>query len=66
MEDNDRERWAQSKFAKERWEKLSNNPIESWNNWMCGLRQMSIPCLISSHLQKLGKKIDMHKGMMEK
>ena len=65
MEDNEPERWAQSKFTKERWGKLNNNPIESWNNWMCRLRQMSIPCLISGHLQKLGKKMDMRKAEVE-
>ena len=48
----------QSKFSKERWAKLNNNPIESWNNWICGLRQVSIPSLISGHLQKLGCKMD--------
>lgn len=29
VEDNELERWAQSKFRKERWRKLNNNPIES-------------------------------------
>ena len=33
---------------------------------MCGLRQMSIPCLISGHLQKLGKKMDMRKAIVDK
>ena len=32
---------------------------------MCGLRQMSIPCLISGYLQKLGKKMDMRKATVE-
>lgn len=27
---------------------------------------MSIPCLISGHLQKLGKKVDMRKAAVEK
>ena len=44
VEDNELKRWAQSKFTKKRWGKLNNNPVESWNNWMCGLRQKSIPC----------------------
>jgi len=66
VEDNESERWAQSKFSKERWGKMNNNPIESSNNWMCGLRQMSIPCLISGHLQKLQKKMDMQKALVKK
>ena len=32
VEDNEPERWVQSKFTKERWGKLNNNPVESWNN----------------------------------
>ena len=55
----------QSKFTKERWGKLNNNPVESWNNWMCALRQMSIPCLVSGHIQKLGKKMDIRKATVE-
>ena len=66
VEDNEPERWVQSKFTKERWGKLNNNPAESWNNWMCGLRQMSIPSLISGHLQKLGCKMDRRKHDVEK
>jgi len=38
VEDNEPKHWVESKFVKERWGKLNNNPIESWNNWMCGLR----------------------------
>ena len=38
VEDNEPEYWAQSKFNKDRWGKLNNNPIESWNNWMRALR----------------------------
>ena len=66
VEDNEPERWVQSKFLKERWGNLNNNPIESWNNWMCGLRQMSISSLISGHLQKLGSKMDNRKFGVEK
>jgi len=33
---------------------------------MCGLRQMSIPSLITGHLQKLGKKMDMRKATVDK
>ena len=29
IEENEPERWVQSKFIKERWGKLNNNPIES-------------------------------------
>ena len=50
---NEPEQWAQSKFTKERWGRLNNNAVESWNNWMCSLRRMSIPWLISGHIQKL-------------
>jgi len=50
VEENEPERWVQLKFLKERWGKLNNNPIESWNYWMCRLRQMSIPSLMSGHL----------------
>jgi len=32
VEKNKPQRWAQSKFKKERWVKLNNNPMESWNN----------------------------------
>ena len=35
------------------------NPVESWNKWMVELRQMSIPMLVTSYLQKLWLKIDM-------
>jgi len=45
---------------------MNNNPIESWNNLICGLRQMSIPYLVSEHLQKLGKKVDMWMSTVEK
>jgi len=62
VEDNEPESWAQSKFGKERWGKMNNNPIESWNNWIRGLRKMSLPCLISGHLQKLGKKVGHAEG----
>ena len=62
VEDNELERWAQSKFTKEKWGKLNNNQIKSWNNWMCRLKLMSIRWLISVHLQKLGKKMDIWKA----
>ena len=39
---------------KERWGKSNNNPIESRNNWIGALRQLSIPCLVSDHLQCIG------------
>ena len=32
VEENDPQHWAQSKFKKERWGMLNNNPVESWNN----------------------------------
>jgi len=32
VEKSEPERWVQSKFSKEMWEKLNNNPIENWNN----------------------------------
>jgi len=53
VEKNEPQRWAQSKFKKERWGKLNNNPMESWNNWMRKLRAMSIPWLLLGHLQKV-------------
>ena len=32
VERNEPERWAQLKFKKERWGRLDNNAIGSWNN----------------------------------
>jgi len=32
IEKNELEWWAQSKFPKDRWGKLNNNPVEGWNN----------------------------------
>jgi len=32
VERNELERWVQAKFRKERWGRLNNNAIESWNN----------------------------------
>jgi len=42
VERNEPERWAQSKFNKDTWDRLNNNAIESWNNWMQSLRSMPI------------------------
>ena len=61
VEKNEPERWVQSKFTKERWGRLNNNAIESWNNWMRSLRTMTIPWLVIGHLQKLGLKYDKRK-----
>ena len=66
VERNDPHHWAQSKFSKDRWGKLNNNPIESWNNWMRKLRVMSIPWLVLGHLQKVGVKWDKRKAEMQK
>ena len=66
VEKKELERWAQSKFKKERWGKLNNNPIESWNNWMRKLPAMSIPWLVLGHLQKVGMKWDNRKGELQK
>ena len=63
MERNEPERWAQSKFKKERWDRLNNNAIESWNKWMLFLRCMPIPWLVIGHIQKIGLKYD--KGTKE-
>ena len=62
---NEPELWAQSKFTKERWGRLNNNVVESWNNWMCSLRRMSIPWLVSGHIQKLGLKFDKQKTELQ-
>jgi len=62
VEKNEPERWAQSKFLKDRWGKLNNNPVEIWNNWMRKLRGMSILWPVSGHLQKVGIKWDKRKG----
>jgi len=45
-EKNELEHWVQSKFQKERWGKLNNNPVESLNNWMRKLQAMSISWLV--------------------
>ena len=34
VDDNEPEQWPASKFEKERWGRMNNNVIESWNNWM--------------------------------
>lgn len=61
VEDNEPEQWAASKFGKERWGRMNNNVIESWNNWMRRLRPMPVPWLLNGHLEKLGKKMDKHR-----
>jgi len=66
VERNDPQHWAQSKFKKEMWGKLNNNPIESWNNWMRKSRVMSIPWLVLGHLQKVGLKLDKRKAEIQK
>jgi len=63
---NEPRQWAQSKFKKERWGKLNNNPVESWNNWMRKLQAVSIPWLVLGHLQKVGLKWDKRKGELQK
>ena len=60
VEENEPEQWAASKFSTERWGRMNNNVIESWNNWMCRLRLMPVPWLVSGHLEKLDKKMDKH------
>ena len=60
------DQWAQSHFKKERWGKLNNNAVESWNNWMRKLRAISIPWLVIGHLQKVGLKWDKRKVDVEK
>ena len=65
MERNEPERWAQSKFKKDRWGRLNNNAIESWNNWMLSLRSMPIPWLVIGHIQKIGLKYDKRKKEMQ-
>ena len=62
VEENGPQHRVQSKFKKERWGKLNNNPIESWNNWMRKLHVMSIPWLVLGHLQKVGLKWDKRKA----
>ena len=66
VERNEPEQWAQLKFSKERWGKLSNNPAESWNNWMRKLRPLSISWLLMGHMQKLGQKWDKRKAEVDK
>ena len=65
VEDNEPERWAQSKFLKDRWGRLNNNAIESWNKWMRSLRSMPIPWLIVGHIQKIGLKYEKRKKEMQ-
>ena len=50
VERNEPEWWVQSKFTNERWGRLNNNAVESWNNWMCSLWCMSISWLVSGHI----------------
>jgi len=45
---------------------LNSNVVESWNNWMCSLQRMSIPWLVSGHIQKVGLKVDKRKTELEK
>jgi len=61
INDNEPEQWVEVKFRKERWGRLNNNVIESWNNWMRHLRPMPVPWLVSGHFEKLGKKFGKHK-----
>jgi len=65
VERNEPERWAQSKFKKERWDRLNNNAIESWNKWMLFLRCMPIPWLVIGHIQKIGQKFEKRKKEMQ-
>ena len=66
MEENEPEQWAASKLTKERWGRMSNSMIESWNNWMRCLRPMPVSWPISGQLDKLKKKMDQHKMEMLK
>ena len=34
VEGNEPEQWVALKFTKERWGRMNNNVIKSWNNWM--------------------------------
>jgi len=43
----------------------TEQPYRGLDHWMCGLSQMSIPSLISGHLQKLGYKMDNRKYTVE-
>jgi len=61
VEDNEPEQRAESKFRNERRGRLNNSVFESWSNWMQCLRPMSVPWLVSDHLEKLGKKLYKHK-----
>ena len=66
VDGNKPEQWAQSKFSKDRWGKLNNNLVESWNNWMRKPRSLSIPWLLIGHIQKLGQKWDKRKAEVDK
>jgi len=57
---------VETKFGKEHWGRLSNNVIESWNNWMRHLCLMPVPWLVSGRLEKLGKKFRKHKEDIDK
>lgn len=66
VDNNEPEQWATSKFGKEKWDRMNNNVIESWNNWMRRLWLMPVSWLVSVNLEKLGKKMDKHKQDMTK
>ena len=42
VEENELGQWVASKLTKERWGRMNNNVIESWNNWMRHLRPMPV------------------------
>ena len=63
---NEPKHWVAVKIHIKRRDRLNNNAMESWNNLMRSLRCMSISCLVSRHIHKLGLKVDKRKMEVRK
>ena len=61
VEENAPEHWAMSKFPKQRWDKMTTNPAESFNAWLRNERHHSIFNFLMEQMAKLGSMLVKHK-----
>ena len=62
IEKNEHEHWAMSKFPKKRWDKITTNLAESFNDWLRNEPHHSICSFIIEHMTKLGAMLIKHKA----